>query len=70
MTQHVLVIGGGQNVEHEISLEYRRRHHGRAALPRVRGQQHLHRPRRAVETREETARDKRCRLVSRGAAAP
>jgi len=44
ITPHVLVVGGGQNAEHDVSLETAAAIGGRASLPRVRGQHHHHRP--------------------------
>jgi D-alanine-D-alanine ligase-like ATP-grasp enzyme len=70
MTQHVLVIGGGQNAEHGISLETAAAIGEALRCRRVRGQRGHHRPRRNMDRRTETAREKRCRLAGRGIAAP
>ena len=70
MTRHVLVIGGGQNAEHDVSLATAAAIDGRAALPRVRRSAADHRPRRAVETRAGPLGTQRRRLAGRGAAAP
>jgi D-alanine-D-alanine ligase-like ATP-grasp enzyme len=69
MTQHVLVIGGGQNAEHDISLKTAAAIGEALRSAGSRSARH-HRPRRNMDRRTETAREKRCRLAGRGIAAP